>query len=47
MIVKSDSTECRLDSLSMKRIDPEWIQSISVFKDGKKPDNALRIRKVN
>ena len=34
-IVKTDSAEYRLDSLSMKRMDTDWIQSISVFKDGK------------
>ena len=34
-IVKTDSTEYVLDSLSMKRIDTEWIQSISVFRDAK------------
>lgn len=74
MIVKTDSAEYMLDSLW---IDSEWIQSISVFKDGKatemygclgkngvivialkedhiedfvegkKPDNVLKIRKVD
>ena len=74
MIVKTDSAEYMLDSLW---IDSEWIQSISVFKDGKatemygclgkngvilialkedhiedfvegkKPDNLLKIRKVD
>ena len=34
-IVKTDSTEYVLDSLSMKRIDTEWIQSISVFQNAK------------
>jgi|GEM_PF-3353638 len=76
-IVETDSTEYVLDSLSTKRIDTDWIRSISVFKDGKaivmyggsgkngviiitlkedhiddflegtKPDNALKIRKVD
>ena len=74
MILKTDSAEYMLDSLW---IDSEWIQSISVFKDGKatemygclgkngvivialkedhiedfvegkKPDNLLKIRKVD
>lgn len=74
MIVKTDSAEYMLDSLW---IDSGWIQSISVFKDGKatemygclgkngvilialkedhiedfvegkKPDNVLKIRKVD
>jgi len=76
-IVKTDSLKYRLDSPSTKRIDTDWIRSISVFKDGKatvmyggsgkngviiitlkedhiddflegtKPDNALKIRKVD
>ena len=76
-IVETDSTEYVLDSLSTKRIDTDWIRSISVFKDAKatvmyggsgkngviiitlkkdhiddflecrKPDNALKIRKVD
>ena len=34
IIVKIDSVEYRLDSLTMTGIDSEWIQSISVFRDG-------------
>ena len=32
-IVKIDTTEYELDSLSFSNIDADWIQSIQVFKD--------------
>ncbi len=33
MIVKIDSIEFKLDSISSNYVDPDWIQSITVLKD--------------